>query len=127
MAPRSSPTGQERTGHQWFGRLLWTPVVPRHAPRVWVDTGKCTAVPKREEGVTSEEDPYGWYRKGPISPDFKIDEVLLHLFDKFREYINEKASAAKKESPSSSTCLLPAYTHRTSASIQGRQRHQSLR
>ena len=68
-------------------------------PYVWVDTGKCTAVPKREEGVTSEEDPYGWYRKGPISPDFKIDEVLPHLFDKSVEYINEKASAAKKGKP----------------------------
>ena len=77
-------------------------------PYVWVDTGKCTAVPKREEGVTSEEDPYGWYRKGPISPDFKIDEVLPHLFDKSVEYINEKASAAKKGKPFFLYLPLPA-------------------
>ncbi|MDF1863033.1 MAG: sulfatase-like hydrolase/transferase, partial [Verrucomicrobiales bacterium] len=34
------------------------------APYVWVDTGKVTALPQREEGVTKEESPYGWYRKG---------------------------------------------------------------
>ena len=59
-----------------------------------------------EEGVTSEEDP-GWYR-GPISPDFKIDEVLPHLFDKSVEYINEKASAAKKGKPFFLYLPLPA-------------------
>ena len=47
-------------------------------PYVWVDTGNVTAVPQREEGVTRQQDPYGWYRKGPISPDFKIVDVLPH-------------------------------------------------
>lgn len=77
-------------------------------PYVWVDTGTCTAVPVREEGVTSKEDPYGWYRKGPISPDFKIDEVLPHLFDKSVTYINEKAAAAKKGTPFFLYLPLPA-------------------
>ena len=64
-------------------------------PYVWVDTGKVTAQPKREEGVTKKEDPYGWYRKGPIAPDFKIDEVLPHLFDKTMERVKERAKEDK--------------------------------
>ena len=77
-------------------------------PYVWVDTGKCTAVPDREEGVTSKQDPYGWYRKGPISPDFKIDEVLPHLFDKSVAYINERAPVAKQGKPFFLYLALPA-------------------
>ena len=64
-------------------------------PYVWVDTGKVTALPDREEGVTKNEDPYGWYRAGPIGPDFKIDEVLPHLFEKSVAYV--KARAKKKK------------------------------
>lgn len=64
-------------------------------PYVWVDTGKVTAQPKREEGVTKKEDPYGWYRKGPIAPDFKIDEVLPHLFEKTMERVKERAKEDK--------------------------------
>ncbi|MDP6858525.1 MAG: arylsulfatase [Verrucomicrobiales bacterium] len=56
-------------------------------PYVWVDTGKITSEPKREEGVTRAQDRYGWYRKGPIGSDFKIDEVLPHLFEKTFDYI----------------------------------------
>ncbi len=77
-------------------------------PYVWVDTGKCTAVPDREEGVTKKQDPYGWYRKGPISPDFKIDDVLPHLFAKSVAYINEKAPAAKEGKPFFLYLPLPA-------------------
>ena len=57
-------------------------------PYVWVDTGNITAEPDREEGVSGKEDPYGWYRKGPIGSDFHIEKVLPHLFDKSIEYIN---------------------------------------
>ncbi|HBE68095.1 MAG TPA: arylsulfatase [Planctomycetaceae bacterium] len=62
-------------------------------PYVWVDTGMATAIPERQEGVTAKEDPYGWYRKGDISPDFHIEEVLPHLFDKSIAHIHEQASA----------------------------------
>ena len=62
-------------------------------PYVWVDTGKVTAVPERSEGVTKKEDRYGWYRKGPIGPDFKIDEVLPHLFEKSIDYVEQRAAA----------------------------------
>ena len=77
-------------------------------PYVWVDTGKITAIPQREEGVTREQDPYGWYRKGPISPDFKIDEVLPHLFEKSIDYIDSRAEAAKQGEPFFLYLPLPA-------------------
>lgn len=64
-------------------------------PYTWVDTGKITAIPVREEGVSKAQDRYGWYRKGPISPDFKIDEVLPHLFDKSMKYVQERAKTGK--------------------------------
>ncbi|MEM7478962.1 MAG: sulfatase-like hydrolase/transferase, partial [Planctomycetota bacterium] len=62
-------------------------------PYVWVDTGRATAIPEKEGGVTRQQDPYGWYRKGPISPDFKIVDVLPHLFDKSMQHIRERAEA----------------------------------
>ena len=78
------------------------------APYVWVDTGKITAIPDRESGVTRAEDRYGWYRNGPISPDFKIDEVLPHLFNKGIEYVNERAPEAKSGKPFFLYLPLPA-------------------
>lgn len=64
-------------------------------PYVWVDTGNVTAQPVGEEGVTKQQDRYGWYRKGPIGSDFKIDEVLPHLFDKSISHIQTQAKADK--------------------------------
>lgn len=78
------------------------------APYVWVDTGRITAIPTREEGVTRQESPYGWYRKGPISPDFNIDDVLPHLFDKSIEYINDRADEAREGKPFFLYLPLPA-------------------
>lgn len=74
-------------------------------PYVWVDTGKVTALPDREEGVTKSEDPYGWYRNGPIGSDFQIDEVLPHLFEKSIAYVKERA---KKKKPFFLYLALPA-------------------
>jgi len=74
-------------------------------PYVWVDTGRVTALPDREEGVDRKEDPYGWYREGPIGPDFKIDEVLPHLFEKSVAYVKERA---KKKKPFFLYLPLPA-------------------
>lgn len=78
------------------------------APYVWVDTGKITAIPEREEGVTKKQDPYGWYRKGPISPDFEIDKVLPHLFDKSIAHIAARAPLAKEGKPFFLYLPLPA-------------------
>ncbi len=77
-------------------------------PYVWVDTGKCTAIPVREEGVTRTQDPYGWYRKGPISPDFSIPEVLPHLFDKAVAHVSSRAADAKDGKPFFLYLPLPA-------------------
>jgi arylsulfatase A len=77
-------------------------------PYVWVDTGKITAQPDREEGVTKQQDPYGWYRKGPIGSDFHIDQVLPHLFDKSMAYVKERAPAAKEGKPFFLYLPLPA-------------------
>ena len=74
-------------------------------PYVWVDTGKITAQPDRDEGVTRSEDAYGWYREGPIGSDFHIDEVLPHLFEKSVSYIKERA---KKKKPFFLYLPLPA-------------------
>ena len=78
------------------------------APYVWVDTGKCTAVPDRSEGVTKKEDAYGWYREGPISPDFNIPDVLPHLFDKAIDHVKSRADDAKSGQPFFLYLPLPA-------------------
>lgn len=78
------------------------------APYVWVDTGKITAIPEREEGVTKKQDPYGWYRKGPISPDFEINNVLPHLFEKSIAHIKDRAPQAKEGKPFFLYLPLPA-------------------
>lgn len=78
------------------------------APYVWVDTGKPTAIPSRQEGVTKQEDPYGWYRKGPISPDFVIKEVLPHLFQKGIDYVKTRAVESKDRKPFFLYLPLPA-------------------
>lgn len=77
-------------------------------PYVWVDTGKATAIPVLEEGVTKQQDRYGWYRKGPIAPDFKIDEVLPHLFEKSMQYVNDRTSESENNQPFFLYLALPA-------------------
>lgn len=78
------------------------------APYVWVDTGKITAQPNRVEGVARKENPYAWYRKGPVGSDFVIDEVLPHLFQKSIAHIKGKAPAAKQGKPFFLYLPLPA-------------------
>lgn len=77
-------------------------------PYVWVDTGKVTAQPDRVEGVTKGQDRYGWYRKGPIGSDFKIPEVLPHLFDKSIEHVKSRTEQAKAGRPFFLYLALPA-------------------
>ena len=77
-------------------------------PYVWVDTGRVTAVPNRIQGVTKKDDPYGWYRPGPIGSDFNIDEVLPHLFDKSIDYVRSQAEMAKTDKPFFLYLALPA-------------------
>lgn len=77
-------------------------------PYVWVDTGRATAIPSREQGVTAKQDPYGWYRKGPIAPDFVIDEVLPHLFNKAITHVKSRAVPAESSQPFFLYLALPA-------------------
>lgn len=77
-------------------------------PYVWVDTGKVTAVPDRVEGVTKKQDRYGWYRKGPIGADFKIDDVLPHLFEKSMDHVKSHAEQARAGKPFFLYLALPA-------------------
>ncbi|MCA9121393.1 MAG: arylsulfatase [Planctomycetaceae bacterium] len=77
-------------------------------PYVWVDTGRVTAQPDREEGVTKNQDRYGWYRNGPIGSDFHIKEVLPHLFDKSMAHIRSRADEAKAGKPFFLYLPLPA-------------------
>ncbi len=77
-------------------------------PYVWVDTGRVTAVPDREEGVNRKDDRYGWYRKGPIGPDFTIKEVLPHLVDKSIQYIKQRDAQAQSGKPFFLYLALPA-------------------
>jgi arylsulfatase A len=77
-------------------------------PYVWVDTGRITAPPDREEGVSKQDDPYGWYRRGPIGSDFHIKEVLPHLFEKSIVLIQSRAEAAKGGKPFFLYLALPA-------------------
>ena len=78
------------------------------APYVWVDTGKCTAIPERSEGVKRKDDRYGWYREGPISPDFSIPDVLPHLFDKAIKHVDSRAEESKAGKPFFLYLPLPA-------------------
>ena len=97
-------------------------------PYVWVDTGNITAVPEREEGVTAEQDRYGWYRKGPIGADFQIDDVLPHLFRK-----SPSCQLASGRGETGRAFLsLPRVTRsshpdRPHAALQGRKRNESVR
>lgn len=77
-------------------------------PYVWVDTGHVTAQPDRVEGVSRTDDRYGWYRKGPIGADFKVPEVLPHLFDMAMTSIEQHAAAAKAGRPFFVYLALPA-------------------
>lgn len=78
------------------------------SPYVWVDTGKVTAQPDRVGGVTKKQDPYGWYRKGPMGSDFHIDDVLPHLFDKSIAHIESHGESAKQGKPFFLYLALPA-------------------
>ncbi|MEJ6644794.1 MAG: arylsulfatase [Akkermansiaceae bacterium] len=78
------------------------------APYVWVDSGKPTMIPERQEGVTKQQDPYGWYRKGPISDDFVINDVLPHLFEKSINYVKAHAADSKNGKPFFLYLPLPA-------------------
>jgi len=62
-------------------------------PYVWVENGRPTARPDRREGVTKQQDPYGWYREGPIAPDFRIREILPEIARRAVAHIRRRVAA----------------------------------
>jgi len=64
-------------------------------PYVWVENGRPTAQPDRREGITKKQDPYGWYREGPIAPDFRIPEILPTIAHRAVAHIRQHAAAAE--------------------------------
>ena len=86
-------------------------------PMYGLTAGRSSLCPIGKKELIGTEDPYGWYREGPIGPDFKIDQVLPHLFEKSVAYIKERA---KKKKPFFLYLLAsPAYSNRSRASLQG--------
>jgi arylsulfatase A len=75
-------------------------------PYVWVENGQPTAVPDRTEGVSRKEDRYGWYRNGPIAPDFRIPEILPRCFQRACDHL--RARAAEPQRPFFLYLALPA-------------------
>lgn len=63
-------------------------------PYVWVENGRPTALPDRREGVTKQQDPYGWYREGPIAPDFRIPEILPTIARRAVAHVERHAAAS---------------------------------
>ena len=64
-------------------------------PYVWVQNGRPTAVPDRREGVTKQQDAYGWYREGPIAADFRIPEVLSTVCSRAIDHVKRRATATE--------------------------------
>ena len=62
-------------------------------PYVWVENGRPTALPDRREGVTKHQDPYGWYREGPIAADFRIPEILPTIARRAVAHVERHAAA----------------------------------
>ena len=89
-------------------------------PYVWVDTGKCTAVPKREEGVTSEEDPYGWYVRALSVLTSKSTKCCPIFSTSLWSTSMKRLLLPRRESPSSSTCLYLPHIHRSYQCLHSR-------
>ena len=86
--------GPDACGFDWYYALPASLDMP---PYVWVESGRVTAVPDREAGVTPKEDRYAWYRKGPIAPDFQIENALPHLVDQAIGFIRKQATSADRQ------------------------------
>jgi len=78
-----------------FGHYHVLPASLDMAPYVWVESGEVTGQPDRREGVTRQEDRYGWYREGAVGEDFVIEEALPHLVAEACRFIGERAPAAR--------------------------------
>lgn len=92
-------------------------------PYVWVKNGQPTAVPDRTEGVSRKEDRYGWYRNGPIAPDFHIPEILPQCFKRAGDHLRARAAEPQRPFflylalPAPHTPIVPAAPFRDASGI----------
>lgn len=91
-----------------FERYFAHPASLDMPPYVWVDTGRVTALPDREEGVARKDDRYGWYRRGPVGADFRIEDTLPRIFSEAEDYIRNHAAASRAGAPFFLYVALPA-------------------
>ena len=80
------------------------------APYVYVENGKCTAIPTK---TTVDESKYGWWRKGLTADDFVHEDVTPNFFRRGIKYIQEQAKTDKPfflylPLPSPHTPILPS-------------------
>jgi arylsulfatase A len=77
-------------------------------------------VPDRREGVPRQQDPYGWYREGPIAPDFMIPEILAALDEaEIAEHTLVIFTSDNGCSPEANFDLLRQHGHDPSAGFRG--------
>jgi len=79
------------------------------APYVYVENGMATAIP---DSVIPKSGGYAFYRKGPISPDFKMEDVTPNFFRHAMKFVKEHSNKDKPfflylPIPSPHTPILP--------------------
>ena len=57
-------------------------------PYVYVENGRATAIPERD---IERQEGYGFYREGPIAPDFNMIDVTPNFFRKAIKYVEKHA------------------------------------
>jgi arylsulfatase A-like enzyme len=79
------------------------------APYVYVENGRCTAIPTE---TTVNTGKYSWWRKGLTAPDFVHEDVTPNFFRRGIKFVKEKANGNKPfflylPLPSPHTPILP--------------------
>ncbi|MCP4451020.1 MAG: arylsulfatase [Planctomycetes bacterium] len=79
------------------------------APYVYVENGRCTAVPTE---TTVNKGKYSWWRKGLTAPDFVHEDVTPNFFRRGIKFVKERAGGDKPfflylPLPSPHTPILP--------------------
>jgi arylsulfatase A-like enzyme len=79
------------------------------APYVYVENGMATAIP---DSVIPKSRGYAFYREGPISPDFKMEDVTPNFFRHAMKFVKEHSNKDKPfflylPIPSPHTPILP--------------------
>ena len=92
-------------------------------PYVWVNGNQPTAVPDQ---VISPGKGMGFWREGPIAPDFRHEDVLPELFRRATEHISQKAKMRPTLFSLSSATGSP-YAHPPPFGKPGALRNQCLR